>query len=662
MAVVYRARDHRLGGREVAIKLLHPHLSARDDSLVRFKNEADAAAKLEHDNILKIFDAGVGDEEEAFIVMEFVRGQTLAAIIEDSPFTLVEMGAMVAHEVARALVVAHRERILHRDVKPENVMIREDGLVKLMDFGIARALDNHGMTMTGALMGSPAHMAPEQIEGKELDFRADVFSLGTLLYFGVTGVLPFTGPSPHSLLQKILSGDYDSARMVSPLVGKTLSQIIDKALARAPEDRYQSAGDLQKALADYLKEFEIQDPSRELRNWILDPGKYQEALRIRVVNSLVNRAKESVDRKKRARAIDDLNRVLAMDSNNQDAKVLLDDLNVAGRRGARVRRGFILAATAALTFGLLTVGMKLIEDPDPVVLPGAVIADIGETTEVPSTADEGDELEILAASPAEDEGATEKPVAQEEARVDASSESGDASAEADIVEEEDTAPEIESAASIEVASAAVAGKRDKDTKKTTSSAKTGKENGKTSPGESEKNTKAEKPGKKNENSDIAARLFPILIKIVPPAATLTLDGKPRPEFSTGPKTLKLRSGKHTFRLEAPSCPLCASVSSSFVIDPASPIRERTFQIGLKPATLQIDAEPKARVWLDNRAKGRTGKPIRVDIPFKDRMAGKEVSVRLASTGYREKTFRIRLKPGQVRQEIIQLVPEVPEEE
>ena len=102
--------------------------------MVRFKNEADAAAKLEHDNILKIFDAGVADEEEAFIVMEFVRGDTLAAIIDDRPLAMPELGAMVAHEVAKALKAAHQERILHRDVKPENVMIREDGLIKLMDF------------------------------------------------------------------------------------------------------------------------------------------------------------------------------------------------------------------------------------------------------------------------------------------------------------------------------------------------------------------------------------------------------------------------------------------------------------------------------------------------------------------------------------------------
>jgi len=663
MAIVYRGRDHRLGGREIAIKLLHPHLSTKDESLVRFKNEADAAAKLEHDNILKIFDAGIDQEEEAFIVMEFVRGETLAAIVDKRPLLVPEIGVMIAHEVARALDAAHAMRILHRDVKPENVMVREDGLVKLMDFGIARALDNHRMTMTGALMGSPAHMAPEHIEGKKIDYRADVFSLGTLLYYVVTGVLPFMGNSPHTLLQKILTGDYEGARIVKPTVGKPLSKIIDKALARNPDERYQSAGKLQAALAEHLKVMETDPPARGLREWVKDPKGYEKRLRNQIIKTLLKRAEENMTALKRARAIDDLNRILSMVPDHKEARVLLEKLNVIVKRQAKVRRGFILAGTAAVTLGLLTFGMHLATedgagDPQEIIsqeasrVEPAVIA-VGPDTTGP---------EEVRLSQVSDNGARNQADPSGESETDGASESETASSPEERSQPDETEAITDSGVTTKP-KALKPEDKPKQEGKTTAEATSRPEKLRPKPSAEEKKTKPtarelrEKKEKEEREERLSNQKFPVLVRTVPPAATLILDGIRRPELRTGPKTLSLSPGKHVYKVEFPSCPVCAPVTSQFVIDAENPIRERIFEIGVKPATLMVEAEPKARIWVDNRAKGRTGKPIRLDIPFKDIKNGKKISVRLAATGYKEKRLDLRVKPGQVTHEIILLSPE-----
>ena len=212
MSVVYKGLDTTLD-REVAVKVLHPHLAGRVESRKRLEREAKAVARLHHPNILEVFDYSGEAASEAFLVTEYIRGQTLRQFITDEALQPPEVAAMVVHELASALAHAHEAGILHRDLKPENVMVREDGVLKLMDFGIAKILDrDEKMTMTGALVGSPAHMAPEIIEGEEAGAEADVFSLGTMLYLFATGKLPFVAPNTtatpsasKSSLQKLSS-------------------------------------------------------------------------------------------------------------------------------------------------------------------------------------------------------------------------------------------------------------------------------------------------------------------------------------------------------------------------------------------------------------------------------------------------------------------------
>ncbi|HEY3356849.1 MAG TPA: serine/threonine-protein kinase, partial [Polyangia bacterium] len=253
MAVVYRGMDTTLG-REVAIKVLHPHLAAIEESRLRLQREAQAVAKLHHENILEIFAYSGLDSPESYIVTEFIHGQTLKDFLKDTAIPLPEIAAMMVHEICRALEHAHSLGIIHRDIKPENIMIRDDGRLKLMDFGIAQVIDKQKMTVTGQLLGSPAYMAPEQVEGRSADFRTDVFALGILFYQLATGDLPFRGKNPHEVLKKIADCKFLDPEMARPEVGARLGRIISRALAREPQGRYQEIGAMLGELRAYLAE------------------------------------------------------------------------------------------------------------------------------------------------------------------------------------------------------------------------------------------------------------------------------------------------------------------------------------------------------------------------------------------------------------------------
>src|SRR3984957_558765 len=220
MATVYRAHDPRLG-RDVAAKVIHPHLRDSAEAKHRFHVEAKAVAKLRHPNIVEVYDVSSEGEPEQYLVVELVRGSTLRKVLERGAIPP-EVAAALGVELLSALAHAHSAGVVHRDIKPENVMIEHraprepsDGAsaqpgdrvpVKLTDFGIAKLLDAQGVTSTGQVLGSPAHMAPEQIEGGEVDARADVFGMGVLLYECMVGHLPFEGNNPAQVLRRVLDG------------------------------------------------------------------------------------------------------------------------------------------------------------------------------------------------------------------------------------------------------------------------------------------------------------------------------------------------------------------------------------------------------------------------------------------------------------------------
>jgi eukaryotic-like serine/threonine-protein kinase len=258
MATVFRARDRRLG-REVAIKLIHRHLRDNPEVAERFAREATAVAKLRHSNIVEVFDVSDEDEPERYLVVELVRGMTLRERLRhDGPLTP-EVAAAVAHEVGAGLEHAHRQGIIHRDVKPENVLIetgvganeadeRTSVRIKLTDFGIAKLLDAQGVTSTGQVLGSPAHMAPEQIDGSSVDARTDVFGLGVLLYESVAGKLPFTGDHPAQVLRRVLDGDFVPPERHDARIGASYSRLIARAIAHDPAQRFPSVQAMMDAL------------------------------------------------------------------------------------------------------------------------------------------------------------------------------------------------------------------------------------------------------------------------------------------------------------------------------------------------------------------------------------------------------------------------------
>jgi len=249
MAQVYRAMDRQLD-RPVALKVLFPELSVDKTFVERFRREAQAAANLSHPNIVPVFDWGE-DDGTYFIVMEFVDGRPLSAVLRDPQRLPPGQIAQIGASVAAALAFAHRHGVVHRDVKPGNVLITPEGEVKVTDFGIARAVNTEeSLTQTGAVMGTAAYFSPEQAEGKGVDARSDIYSLGVVLYEMAVGRPPFSGDSPVAVASKHVRDAPMTPREVNPAVPAALEAVIMKAMAKNPDARYASAEEFR---ADLLR-------------------------------------------------------------------------------------------------------------------------------------------------------------------------------------------------------------------------------------------------------------------------------------------------------------------------------------------------------------------------------------------------------------------------
>jgi predicted Ser/Thr protein kinase len=360
MSVVYRAHDSVLD-REVALKVLHAHLSKRPDARKRFEREARAVAKLKHPNIVEIYDFSEDDAHQSYIVTEFIRGPTLRQFIEARKVSFPEIGVLITIPLLDALSHAHEFGVLHRDVKPENVMIRPDGVVKLMDFGIARVRDSARMTETGSLLGSPAHMAPEVVSGEIPDFRSDIFSVGTVLYFLSTGFLPFEGRNAAVLLRAIADGKYVDPEIRDARIGKRLGVIIRKCLERDREERYQTIAEVRDDLRSYVEELGVENVRKELATYFAGPEEYETALRVRLLVMLEERGRQALEDKQIARAVDYFNRVLAIDDAHEGVRRLLGRLDRRRRwmgYGVGVAGLIVVSLVLALAMGLFAPGPR----------------------------------------------------------------------------------------------------------------------------------------------------------------------------------------------------------------------------------------------------------------------------------------------------------------
>jgi eukaryotic-like serine/threonine-protein kinase len=253
MAEVYLARDQLLD-RPVAVKVLFPALATDAGFVERFRREAQAAANLQHPNIVSVFDWGEANGTY-FIVMEYVEGHTLAETLRDEGRLHPDRAAEITADIAAALGFAHRNRVVHRDVKPGNVLLTRDGGVKVADFGIARALSDssdQNLTKTGSVMGTATYFSPEQARGAPVDPRSDIYSLGCVLYEMITGRPPFAGDSAVAIAYKHVQENPVPPRRVDPSLPETLEAITLKCLAKNPANRYPSAQDLRADLGRYL--------------------------------------------------------------------------------------------------------------------------------------------------------------------------------------------------------------------------------------------------------------------------------------------------------------------------------------------------------------------------------------------------------------------------
>jgi len=401
MATVYRARDTSLD-RFVALKVLHPHLQRTSEARARFAREAQSVAKLRHPHILEIYDYSGEASAETYIAAELLTGPTLKDFVLKHKDVPPEIAASVALQLADALREAHAKGIIHRDVKPENVLIHENRCVKLTDFGIAHMVDTHTFTATGQILGSPGHMAPEQIEGGTCDVRSDIFSLGTVLYFCATGRLPFVGRNPHHLLKLLLEGEYPDPLRLNPAIGADLAVIMSKALARVPSDRYQSAVEMAEDLSTFLAEMGIEHPDETLARYLAEPDEVADGLRRQSLGRLLAIGASSAKGSDVPKAQAALSRALAIDEGNERALRLLGSL---GRR--RRRLTLVAAAIPVILVMLLGAGyVAWLRAEDATALTEELGSADQRSEETPITTAESEEA---TASPPEPETAEQVP-------------------------------------------------------------------------------------------------------------------------------------------------------------------------------------------------------------------------------------------------------------
>jgi eukaryotic-like serine/threonine-protein kinase len=251
MSTVYLAVDEVLD-RQVAIKLLHREISEEADQLERFRREARAAARLSHPNLVGVIDAGE-DDGRPYIVFEYIPGRTLKRRIQEEGRLPVDEAVAYAIEIGRGLTAAHARKLVHRDVKPQNVLIDPDGRAKVTDFGIARSLESKGLTATGRVLGTTDYVSPEQAMGEDVDERSDAYSLGVVLYEMLTGDVPFQAETQVGVAMKHVNEPMPDVQTRRPEVSAAVASVVDRATTKDPRDRYGTVAEMVRDLEQTLE-------------------------------------------------------------------------------------------------------------------------------------------------------------------------------------------------------------------------------------------------------------------------------------------------------------------------------------------------------------------------------------------------------------------------
>jgi serine/threonine protein kinase len=311
-AVLYKAIQTSLD-RVVAVKKLHPHLTEDENFTRRFVLEAKAAASLDHTNIVKIIDFGTEDRLY-YMVMDYIEGESLRELLDKWKQVPIDVALAIAHEVLAGLAHAHSKGIVHRDIKPGNIMIAEDGRPRITDFGLAKLLEGSThQTAADTVLGTPLYMSPEQAFGESVDQRSDIFSLGTMLYEMITGVQPFADDNYMGVINNIAKKNAPHPSRLSVAVPQPVTAILSRAMNKNRDARFQTAGQFQKAIEKYLGHAKLNEARGAIRHLLTTEG----------------------------------------------ATVQLPRTALAEERKSRLRRGFMAAIAVATLFGAAGVGYTL---------------------------------------------------------------------------------------------------------------------------------------------------------------------------------------------------------------------------------------------------------------------------------------------------------------
>ncbi|QHT61823.1 Stk1 family PASTA domain-containing Ser/Thr kinase [Paenibacillus lycopersici] len=284
MALVYKAHDVLLN-RFVAVKVLRQQFVHDEEFIRRFRREAQSAASLSHPNVVSIYDVGQ-EEDTHYIVMEYVEGNNLNEIIKERAPLQAEEAVRIAVQICDALEHAHHNQIIHRDIKPHNILIGKNGRVKVTDFGIARAVTSSTITQTSSMVGSVHYFSPEHAKGSVTDEKSDLYSLGIVLYQMLTGKLPFLGESPISVALKHLQENFEEPRVLNPYIPQSVENVILKAMRKNQHERYRSASEMLRDLETCLQPERLHEPKIEFSDPDFDETRVMPAIRGSIADTL----------------------------------------------------------------------------------------------------------------------------------------------------------------------------------------------------------------------------------------------------------------------------------------------------------------------------------------------------------------------------------------
>lgn len=594
MATVYRARDELLE-RDVALKLLHPHLASHTESRKRFSREAKAVAKLRHPSVLEIYDySGEDGGDDSFIVMELVEGPNLRTFLDEraGSVTSAEAAALIMRRVASALAHAHANGIIHRDVKPENILIGPKGRIKLSDFGIAHLTGLSEMTTTGQILGSPAYMSPEHIEHPELDARADIFSCGTVLYELVTGRTPFTGTSPHLVIKNIVEGNYIDPLRINPAVGHDVAGTLTKCLEKDPNNRYDSAQALVADLESALERSGLSSFDDELSSYFQDPDGWTHGHAALIVERTLEAGLEARGKKRTVEAINHFNRVLALEPGNEKALASVSGLTLQ----KKFRRVFDKAAVIVpLLVAALAVGWGLLRNDPDAAAQAVVVPRSPDALPIFSTTHES------AVAKTDPGGAISRHESATNSPPKGMSDASDASF---TETEEGTEAEIAPPRRLQ---------------------------------------RPQRPSSAHRDTARRAAKRDVIFTPHPMSVTIVIDGKEKFAFGPSERRRQLAVGRHTITF-VPNDPRRFEKKTRHVDIPPGDkpfhIRER---LDWKPAELLVSSNVDTLVTVPGHTTGRTNQPFEIAIKSGPK---NNVSIVISADGYVTQTRRASVEAGE----------------